>query len=204
MHMKPAAETLSALDVIYSRRSVRAYTPDRVAESTVRGLIDAAVQAPNALGSPALSFVVVQDPRRLARLAELSKSLWSQQAQTQPERVVHLRFDDGEALLSRLSDPRFDIFYGATTLVVICSRGTEWWETAGCWMAAENLMLAASALGLGSCCIGAAVDGLNTAEMRLELAIPPNVTAVAPIVLGVAAAPAPPADRRSADVIAWK
>jgi nitroreductase len=71
-------------------------------------------------------------------------------------------------------------------------------------MAAENLMLAASALGLGSCCVGAAVDGLNTAEMRLELAIPPNVTAVAPIALGVAAAPAPPADRRPADVIAWK
>ena len=202
--MKSTAETLSALDVIYSRRSVRAYTPEPVAESTVRGLIDAAVQAPTAMGSPAPSFVVVQESRRLARLAELSKTLWRQQVETQPERFIHLRFDAGEEFLARLSDPRFDIFHGATTLVVICSRGTEWWETAGCWMAAENLMLAASALGLGTCCIGAAVDALNTAEMRLELAIPPNLTAVAPIVLGVAAAPAPPVDRRPADVIAWK
>jgi nitroreductase len=202
--MKPIADTLSALDVIYSRRSVRAYTPEQVAESTVRALIDAAVQAPAALGSPALSFVVVQNPQRLARLAEISKALWNQQAKTHPERFTHLRFDAGEDFLARLSDPRFDIFHGATTLVVICSRGTEWWETAGCWMAAENLMLAASALGLGTCCIGAVVDALNTADMRRELAIPPNLTAVAPIVLGVAAAPAPPVERATADVIAWK
>jgi nitroreductase len=202
--MKSTAETLSALDVIYSRRSVRAYTQEPVAESTVRGLIDAAVQAPTAMGLPALSFVVVQDPRRLSRLAELSKTLWRQQADTQPERFIHLRFDAGDEFLARLSDPRFDIFHGATTLVVICSRGTEWWETAGCWMAAENLMLAASALGLGTCCIGAAADALNTAEMRLELAIPPNLTAVAPIVVGVAAASAPPLERRLPDVIAWK
>jgi nitroreductase len=202
--MKSIAETLSALDVIYSRRSVRVYTPEPVAESTVRGLIDAAVQAPTAMGSPALSFVVVQDTRRLAQLSELSKTLWRQQAETQPERFIHLRFDAGEECLARLSDPRFDIFHGATTLVVICSRGREWWETAGCWMAAENLMLAASALGLGTCCIGAAVDALNTAEMRLELAIAPNLTAVAPIVLGVPAKPAEPIERRPADVIAWK
>jgi nitroreductase len=65
-------------------------------------------------------------------------------------------------------------------------------------------MLAASALGLGTCCIGAAIDALNTAEMRLELAISPNLTAVAAIVVGVPAQPAEPLERRPADVIAWK
>jgi nitroreductase len=202
--MKPTAGTLTALDVIYSRRSVRAYTQESVAESTVRALIDAAVQAPDAVGSPSLSFVVVQNRQRLARLSELSKTLLSEQADTHPERFIHLRFDAGAEFLARLSEPGFDIFHGASTLVVICSGGTEWWETAGCWMAAENLMLAASALGLGTCCVGAAVDALNTAEMRLELAIPPNLTAVAPIVLGVPAQPAEPVDRRTADVIVWK
>jgi nitroreductase len=202
--MKATAGTLSALDVIYSRRSVRAYTPENVPESTVRALIDAAVQAPVALGTRSTSFVVVQNPRRLARLSELSKTLWSQQAGTHPERHLHLRFDAGEDFLARLSDPHFDIFHGATTLVVICAHGTEWWDTAACWMAAENFMLAASALGLGTCCVGAAVDALNTADMRLELAIPPNLTAVAPIVVGIPARPAEPLERRLGDVIAWK
>jgi hypothetical protein len=65
-------------------------------------------------------------------------------------------------------------------------------------------MLAADALGLGSCCIGAAAPALNSAEMRLELAIPPALTPVAPIVVGVPAKPSPPLDRRVPDVIAWK
>ena len=59
--MNTIATPLSALDVIYSRHSVRAYTPDTVPESTVRGLIDAAVQAPTALGVQSWSFVVVQN-----------------------------------------------------------------------------------------------------------------------------------------------
>lgn len=202
--MKHTTDTLTALDVIYSRRSIRAYVPERLAETTVQALIDAAVQAPTAMGMPTTSFVVVQNPRRLARLSDLSKTVWSRQAETHPERFIHLRFDAGEEFLARLADPAFDIFHGATTLIVICSRGSEWWETAGCWMAAENLMLAASALGLGSCCIGAAVDALNTPEMRMELAIQPNFVAVAPIVVGIPAQPAEPLERRPADVIAWK
>jgi nitroreductase len=202
--MKPITGTLSALDVIYSRRSARAYRPAAMPEYTVRGLIDAAVQAPAAMGAPALSFVVVQDPQRLTRLSELSKTLWNQQAGTHPERFLHPRADTNETFLAGLSDPRFDIFHGAGTLVVICSRGSEWWETAGCWMAAQNLMLAAAALGLGTCCIGAAVDALNTDEMRLELAISPNLTAVAPIVVGVPAERPEPLERPAADVIAWK
>jgi hypothetical protein len=40
--------------------------------------------------------------------------------------------------------------------------------------------------------------------MRLELAISPNLTAVAPIVIGVPARLADPLERPSADVIAWK
>lgn len=202
--MKVTAGVLSALDVIYSRRSVTAYGPDNIPESTVRGLIDAAVQAPVVLSALSPSFIVVQNRHRLARLTALSKALWSQQATTHPERFIHLRFDVGEEFLAHLSDPQFDIFHGATTLIVICAHGTEPWETAGCWMAAENLMLAAAALGLGTCCIGAAVDALNTPDMRLELSIAPNLTAVAPIVVGIPAQPAAPVERRPPDVIAWK
>ena len=159
------------MDVIYSRRSVRAYTPDTVPESTVRALIDAAVQAPTALGAQSWSFVVVQNPHRLARLSSLTKTEFMQQMAKDPGLYLAVRSNTGDDLVTRFSDPGFDVFYGATTLIVICTRGTRSFGTADCWLAAENLMLAASALGLGSCCIGAAAGALNSAEMRLELAI---------------------------------
>ena len=197
-------ETLSALDVIYSRRSVRAYTAERIPQSTVRALLDAAVQAPSSLGGDdSLSFVVVQHPRRLARLSELTKTRWTELVHT--DMHLHLAASLGlEIDLSRGADPEFDIFYGATTLIVIWARRPDSFAAADCWLAAENLMLAAEALGLGTCCVGAVAPALNDSEMRLELAIPPVLTAVAPIVVGVPAGPSTPLERRVPDVIAWK
>jgi nitroreductase len=196
-------ETLSALDVIYSRRSVRAYTTERVPQSTVRALLDAAVQAPSSLGGDSLAFVVVQHPRRLARLSELTKTRWTELVHTDME--LHLAASLSPGIdLARGADPEFDVFYGATTLIVICARRPDSFAAADCWLAAENLMLAAEALGLATCCIGAASAALNTAEMRLDLAIPPVFIAVAPIVVGIPAAPSRPLERRVPDVIAWK
>jgi len=119
--MKTTAETLSALDIIYSRRSVRAYTAERVPESTVRALLDAAVQAPSTLGGQSLSFVVVQHQRRLEHLSELTKTWWLEHAQTDPN--LHLASALIPATdLARCTDPGFDVFYGAGTLIVICAR----------------------------------------------------------------------------------
>jgi nitroreductase len=183
---------------------VRAYTVETVPESTVRALIDAAVQAPTALGAQSWSFIVVQNPRRLARLSELTKTDFIEQIAKHPALYLTVKSNAGDDLVTQFSQPGFDVFYGATTLIVIGTRGTGSFGMGDCWLAAENLMLAAAALGLGSCCIGAAAAALNSAEMRLELAIPPNVTAVAPIIVGVPAQPAAPVDRREPDIIAWK
>jgi hypothetical protein len=67
-------------------------------------------------------------------------------------------------------------------------------------------MLAATALGLGTCCIGAAVETLNSAEMEIKAAvgIPANVHAVAPIIVGVPQGGAPPVPRRDPEIVSWK
>src|SRR5688572_2456771 len=67
---------LSALDVIYGRRSVRAYTSRAMEKSTVRGLLDAAVQAPTAMHEQPWLFVVVQDHDVLGRLSDQVKAAW--------------------------------------------------------------------------------------------------------------------------------
>jgi nitroreductase len=200
--MNTAGEALTALDVIYSRRSVRAYTSEQVPETTVQALLDAAVQAPTTIGGQPLSFVVVQQPRRLERLSELAKTRWIKRTHDDPS--LHLAALLTPDDLSRYSDPKYDIFHGASTLIVVCARRSDDFAVADCWLAAENLMLAAAALGLGTCCIGAATEALNSAEMRLELGIPPVFTAVAPVIVGVPAGPSAPLERRVPDVIAWK
>jgi len=65
-------------------------------------------------------------------------------------------------------------------------------------------MLAARAMGLGTCVIGLAAAALNTPEWKKELNVPAGLTAYAPIIVGVPSAQTPAAGRREAEVLAWK
>ena len=204
--MRDAGRPLTALDVIYGRRSVRSYVQTPLPASTVRALIDAAVQAPTAMLRQPWSFVVVQDAWVLAHISKHAKQLLLEQEQVattrgaQPEHERRLH----DAFFARLDDPAFNIFYNAPALIVICTHQQDPFAVGDCWLAAENLMLAASALGLGSCCIGAAVGALNSSEVRTLLRIPADVHAVAPIVVGVPLGGAAPVSRREAEIISWR
>jgi nitroreductase len=91
-----------------------------------------------------------------------------------------------------LNDAGFDIFYHAPVLIVICSVAEIPWAVEDCALAAENLMLAARAAGLGTCWIGFAQAFLGTAEGKAALKLPAAYKPVAPIILGhPKAAPAP-------------
>ena len=74
---------------------------------------------------------------------------------------------------------------------------------ADCWLAAENLLLAACAQGLGTCVIGFAVSALNTPEWKSELKIPAEMTAIAPMIVGVPAGVTPPVPRKPPEIISW-
>ena len=65
-------------------------------------------------------------------------------------------------------------------------------------------MLAACCLGLGTCPIGFAIPLLNTTEVKAELGIPPEVTAIAPIIVGVPRGEAPLVPRKKPEIYCWK
>jgi nitroreductase len=194
---------LSALDAIFTRRSVRAYAPQILGESTVRSLLDAAAQAPTALHAEPWAFLVVQDRAALKRLSDRAKGKWSEEAAHY--RDLHPAGDPavGLAFAERMANPDFCIFYDASTLIVVCARLHGPFVDADCWLAAENLMLAACALGLGSCCIGSAIPVLNSPETKAELGIPRDVRAVAPIIVGVPSSAAGPVPRKAPEILSW-
>ncbi|MFI5298584.1 MAG: nitroreductase family protein [Polyangiales bacterium] len=166
---------MNVLDAIKGRRSVRCYESRVVDDATIRALLDAAVAAPSAMNAQPLRFAIVQNASQLRRYSDRAKQMLLAQAPPDPKTQLH---ED------RLSSSSFNIFYDATTLIAIGVDVRSRYTDGDAWLAAENLMLAAHAAGLGTCAIGLALPALNLPEVRYELGIPRDGMVVAPIVVG--------------------
>jgi nitroreductase len=188
---------MSVMDAIYGRRSVRGYTAQPIERATILELLAAAVRAPTAIHEEPWAFAVIQDPALLKRLSDRAKPLFVEEAHR-----AHL--DAAGHSLDAFASPDFNIFYNAGTLIVIYGKPMGPFVPADCWLAAENLMLAACAMGLGTCVIGSAVPVLNLSESKSDLGIPMELTAVAPIILGLPSGETPSTPRKEPHVLAWR
>lgn len=166
---------MDAMEAIYGRRSVRAYREDSLDRALVEALLQAAVQAPSAHNSQPWSFALVEGRKRLQSLAAEAKahllSEYGDDPRMQPYREL-------------LSEPAFDIFYRAPLLVIVCAEPDPLAPVEQCFLAAQTLMLAAHARGLGTCCIGWALPLVSLPEVKVALGIPEAVTPALPIVMG--------------------
>jgi len=178
-------------EAISGRGSIREYTEEAVDEQTIRRLIDAAVHAPNAVNQQPWIFTVVRDQTVLDRVSRDAKS---HMLATMPASQYSNHFR------SLLNDPNFHIFYRAPVLILISAIAEGPWIVEDCAMAAENLMLAAYAAGLGTCWIGFAQSFLNTADAKSELGLPAAWVSVAPIIVGHPKAAPPPVARKEPEI----
>jgi len=186
---------MDVLEAIYSRRAVRAYTEQRVESTLVMKLIDAAIRAPSAFNTQPWAFGVIQDAAWLRRLSDEIKAIGYADMPIAAQEREHIE---------RFSDPSFDVFHGATTLIVICSKPTSPHPTEDCALAGQNLMLAAHALGLGTCAIGFARHLLRTPGEKRRLGIPDENEPVLPIVVGYPRGQAQPTPREEPLILFWK
>jgi nitroreductase len=188
---------MSIMEAIYKRCSVRSYSPERLDQATIHTLLAAAVRAPTAVHEEPWVFAILQDTSALKRLSDRAKPLFLEEVQR-----AHL--DRGEHTLDIFASPDFNMFYNAGTLIIICGKPMGPFVVADCWLAAENLILAACSMELGTCVIGAAVPALNTPDIKAEFGIANELTAIAPIIVGVPSGETPPTARKEPEVVFWK
>lgn len=168
---------LTIFETILARRSVHSYQAQAVDRVTIGSLLEAAVRAPTAIHQEPWAFVIISDRKLLRSLSDRAKPLIVAKAKDSgSERSSHM--------LEIIDNPDFNIFYDASTLILICGKTAAPFYVADCWLAAENLMLAACAMGLGTCVIGSALPAFNLSEVRLQLGIKDEFSVVAPIILG--------------------
>lgn len=130
-----AAAPMSVMEALRHRRAVRSYTDRAVDKAAIRELLDAAVHAPTAMHEEPWAFVVIQDKITLKRLSDSAKQFLGEM-----ERTIHVH----DRPMAAHFTPPDNIFYDAGTLIVIYGRPTSPFVVADCWLAAENILLAAT------------------------------------------------------------
>jgi nitroreductase len=144
------------LNTIKDRRSVRKYKNKTVDRLHIGQLVAAAAQAPSAMNRQPWEFYVLTDPRRI--------SLYSKHIAAVADKASHkLALDH-----SKENDP---VFHGAPVVIFITTPRDNVWGAIDTGMCAQNLMLAASAMGFDSCPVGIAWFIENT-SVYTELNIP--------------------------------
>ena len=146
---------MDVLEAIKIRRSVRSYLNRTVEPEKVDRVLEAARLSPSAVNFQLWNFIVVKDQDSKKRLARSYSRAW---------------------------------FAGAPIIIVICatpekawkrSDGEEFWKIDAA-IATQDIVLAATAEGLGTCWIGA----FDEKKAKEALSIPDNVRVVAMTPLG--------------------
>jgi nitroreductase len=168
--------TNTLLEIIKSRRSIRSYQDKPISEEALQTLLEAATYAPTAMNVQPWKFTLVTNKNELKRFSKASKL-------ARLQALPNIADEKLERSKNALKNPLFDMFYGAPLLVFI-SGGQSLFAVNDCSLAAQNMMLAAYTLGIGSCWIGGAVLYANSSNGKAELGVPDDHQVYAAIIFG--------------------
>ena len=156
----------AVLQALRTRRSIRSYKPEQITDDELKTVLEAGTWAPTAKGLQDPWIVAVQKPELLKRICRMNAAVWGRE--------------------------EIDPFYGAPTYVLVF--GTADWVNALAdgSLVLGNMMLAAHAIGLGSCWINREREMFATEEgkaLMAELGLPEGLMGIGALALGYPAAP---------------
>lgn len=167
------------LELIRSRRSVRRFTSDTVADEVIEELLEAMRWAPSAGNAQPYRIHVVRDEAIKSRLAAAA---------------LGQRFIAEAPVVIVVAVERFEAQRAYR------SRGEELYSVQDSAAAIQNLLLLAHSKGLGACWVGA--FGEQPVAAALEL--PGEQRPIALVPVGVPAeTPKPPRRRSLRELVAW-
>ena len=175
-------------DVVTTQRAIRRLKTDPIPDAALRQIMDAAICAPSGGNRQGWSFVVVRDPAKRARLGELYREAWSELMKVPYYRDAASAPPDSPAGRMLASARHLGQHLGeAPVLILACialDPGAQPTLTTGAsiYPAVQNIMLAARALGIGSCIT--TIHRFRDAQVKELLGIPSDVETAAPIPLG--------------------
>ena len=162
------------LDVIKSRRSVRAYKEEQIKDEELEMILEGGLWAPSGTNDQSWHFTVIQNKELLDDISEKCKSV--------------LKKSENEDISKLGGNEKLHIFYNAPTVILVSANQqavTPMEDSSG---AVENMLLVAESLSIGSCWVGIASPLFDDSELgptyREKCGIPENYKVMHAIPVG--------------------
>ena len=176
------------IEAINKRRSVRAYDPKPIPRDVINTIIEAGNQAPstgrmvkgNVLQFQPWRFVVVEDPAFRQKLVQTTMPIWRKFIENMKEMDPEL-YEKIMTLYEAIPKPKDLVYYGAPVILFVIGPISN---AVSCALACENIMIAATSLGLGSCYVGFGAMVKGNAEVVQALELKDGERIYGPILLG--------------------
>ena len=176
-------DDMNLFEAMYSQRSFTRFRPEPVPKEAIEKIIDAAIRAPNGGNRQPWEFIAITDPEVIAKVGGVYKDVWLNAMGHEAPPDETPAYKAARYLANHMPE--------VPAMILICAvhdgtapatsssqdepfvRGSQ---ASSVWPAAQNLFLAARALGLGT--------RLTTAHLRGEqrvkdiLGIPDHVETV--------------------------
>lgn len=178
------------LKVILNRRSIRKYNKEQISEWELGEILKAAIYAPSARNQQEWHFSVIQNEDLLGKIKDLLK-----------EYMIN---SGVPFMVERASAPGFVGFYDAPTVIIVSAKNDAFQRLIDCGIAAENIALAAEAVGVGSCILTSSqllFDHEVNGGLSKELGIPEGYSHVCTVTLGYKDGELPRAAPRSEGLV---
>ena len=143
-------ETLKS---IYERRAVRKYKDIPVAKELIDQLIAAGCMAPSAMNRQPWKFYILMDKEKIKLLSkEIAPYALKRHRQINIKQITNRTLDFFHiSNVIEYAIGEDNIFYNAPVVIFITAPRTDEWGTLDVGMSAQNIMLAARAMGLDTC-----------------------------------------------------
>ncbi|HEX3002329.1 MAG TPA: nitroreductase family protein [Methanoregula sp.] len=186
---------MDVFEVIRRRRSIRRYRSDPVRKEDIHKLLDAANRAPSAMNRQQWEFIIVTG-KKIGEMGESFRKIIEEYTKNwETSRMKGSTFSREEFI-------HFAATYGGAPVVIVVLTDTAQTEDfrranlESASAAMENLLLAATALGLGTCWMTGPLQDEKSLRRILAISMDREIVAITP--LGYPADfPADPQDQNS-------
>lgn len=161
------------LKVIRERRTTRKFKSEQIKEEELQAIIEAGIYAPSAHNKQSWNFTVVQDAKLIEELNIEAKKA----AKNFPDEIIQ----------KMANNEKFNAFYNAPTVIIVSGDEKGIMPQVDCAAATENMLIAAEAIGIGSCWNGFVSILFNSekaAEYKEKLNIPEGYSPYYAVLLG--------------------